>query len=107
MESAMLAWLDGVGAAAFRWSLTAFVIVNGMAAAAVILTRDRALVNRWTGRVLAVNLVLAGTGLGIPVLTSATRLMLAAVLPGAAAQMAPVLQVDSEGDATLELRAKD
>ncbi len=106
MESALVSWLSGVGAAAFRWSLTAFVIVNGLAVAAVILTRDRALVNRWTGRILAANLVLAGTGLGIPLLTAATRLALAAVLPGAAAQVAPALQFDT-GDVPLELRSKD
>ena len=31
-------------------------------------TRDREIVNRWTSRVLAVNLVLAGTGIGVPML---------------------------------------
>ncbi|MBL8981649.1 MAG: hypothetical protein JNL26_05665 [Gemmatimonadetes bacterium] len=108
MESTLLAWLGGIGATAFRWSLTAFVVINGVAIATLILTRDRALVNRWTGRVLAANLVLAGTGLGIPLVTSLTRLAVAAVLPGGVQQAIPELRLDdASSDVRVELRAKD
>lgn len=105
MESAILEWLGGVGSTAFRWSMTAFFVVNGVAVAAMILTRDRSLVNRWTGRILAVNLVLAGTGIGIPVATAVTRLAVAALLPGGPGSVLPVVQL--EDGAPLELRAKD
>lgn len=81
METALLDWLARTGSRAFTFSLGAFVLVNGAAIAAVMVTRDRSLVNRWTGRLLAANLVLAGTGLGIPLLTTVTRLGILAVSP--------------------------
>lgn len=81
MESALLDWLARTGSRAFSYSLAAFVLVNGAAIAAVVITRDRSLVNRWTGRILAANLVLAGTGLGIPMLTSMARLGVLALSP--------------------------
>jgi hypothetical protein len=74
MEHALLDWLARVGSSAFRYSALAFVVVNGAAIAAVVMTRDRSLVNRWTGRVLAANLLLAGTGLGVPLVTTVSRL---------------------------------
>jgi hypothetical protein len=44
-------------------------------------TRDREIVNRWTSRVLAANLVLAGTGVGVPVLALGSRLAVRVVAP--------------------------
>ena len=102
MESTVLDWLAGVGAAAFRWSALAFLVINGVAIAALILTRDRALVNRWTGRILAVNLVLAGTGLGVPLVTAVTRLAVAAVLPGGARRVAPEVRFE-DGAAAIQM----
>lgn len=81
MENALLEWLARVGTSAFTYSALAFVLINGAAIAAVVVTRDRSLVNRWTGRLLAANLVLAGTGLGIPLATTVTRLGIMAVFP--------------------------
>ena len=82
MESSILSWLAAVGSTAFKWSAIAFVLVNGAALAALAYNRDRALVNRWTGRVLAVDLLLAGTGIGVPLFTSVSRLAVAAASPG-------------------------
>lgn len=104
MESALLDWLSSVGSTAFRWSFVGFMVVNGVAISAVILTRDRTLVNRWTGRILAANLFLAGTGIGIPLITSVSRLAVAAVMPGAA-RLVPAL-IPEEATA-IELRTKD
>ncbi|HEX4936656.1 MAG TPA: hypothetical protein VFV33_25920 [Gemmatimonadaceae bacterium] len=81
MENALLDWLARVGTGAFRYSALAFMLLNGAAVVAVFMTRDRTLVNRWTGRVLAANLVLAGTGLGVPLVTTVTRLGIMAVSP--------------------------
>lgn len=81
MENALLDWLARVGTSAFRYSAFAFVLINGAAIAAVFVTRDRTLVNRWTGRLLAANLALAGTGLGVPLVTTVTRLGIIAVSP--------------------------
>ncbi len=63
----------------FRWSALAFLLINGSAAAAVFLTRDRSLVNRWTARLVAVNCLLLGTGVAAPAVASAMRLVVSAV----------------------------
>lgn len=81
METALLDWLARTGSRVFTLAAWAFVLVNGAAIAAVVVTRDKALVNRWTGRLLAANLVIVGGGLGIPLLTSATRLAVSAAAP--------------------------
>ena len=81
METALLDWLARTGSGVFTLAAWGFVLVNGAAIAAVFLTRDRTLVNRWTGRLLAANLVLVGGGLGVPLLTSAARLAISAVSP--------------------------
>lgn len=98
MENALLDWLARVGTSAFRYSALAFVLVNGAAIAAVVLTRDRGVVNRWTGRLLAANLVLAGTGLGVPLLTSVTRLGIMAVSPSI--RVVPITADPSRDEAT-------
>lgn len=109
METGILDWLANVGATAFRWSALAFLVVNGIAVAAVVLTRDRALVNRWTGRLLAINLGLVGTGLGIPLLTTVSRVAVAAVLPTTQTVLPTITRdedLHSDGRA-VELKAKD
>ncbi len=109
METAVLDWLARVGSGAFTYSAALFVLVNGAAAVAVVTTRDRTLVNRWTGRLLAANLVLVGTGIGIPLLTAVTRLGILAVTPSQRvivpmSEAAREVQVDA---APLEVRVKD
>ena len=96
MQSSVVDWLASVGSSAFVWSATAFVLLNGAAVAAVVLTRDRTLVNRWTGRLLGANLVLAGTGLGIPLVTSMAQLAISAVTPA----VQSVVPVRANSDAT-------
>ncbi len=81
MENALLEWLARTGSQVFTVAAWGFVLVNGAAIAAVFVTRDRTLVNRWTGRLLAANLVLVGAGLGVPLMTSVARLAITAVSP--------------------------
>jgi len=81
MEAAILAWLQGVAIRAFGLSLFLILAIDGAFAVAVFATRDRSIVNRWTSRILAANLVLAGTGIGVPVLALGSRLVVRAVAP--------------------------
>jgi hypothetical protein len=74
MDTPVLDWLSRVGASAFFWSLGLFVVVNGLAAALFISRRNREMVNKWTGRLLAFDLLLIGTGVGVPLVTGMTRL---------------------------------
>lgn len=79
MDAAIQNWLSNVGMQAFAWSLVAFLVINGTAAAAFFLQHDRSWVNRWTGRILAADLLLLGTGIGVPLVTGLTRLTVTAV----------------------------
>ena len=66
MLDTIVLWLDQIGSEVFWGSVVALVLVDVAAMAVVMQTRSRAIVNRWTGRVLAVNLLLLGAGLGVP-----------------------------------------
>jgi len=74
MEPSIVEWLTKVGSTAFAWSLGALVVVNAVTAVVFLVRHDRALVNRWTGRVLALDLFLVGTGVGVPLMTTMARM---------------------------------
>jgi len=78
MES-LTALLGTLGATLFRWSAIAFLVVNGLAAAVFFVTRDRGLVNRWTSRLVATNLLLLGVGVGVPAVAFCLRTVVNAV----------------------------
>ncbi len=79
----MAAFADTLGSLAetlFRLSAVAFLLVNGAAAGAFALSVDRrGLVNRWTARLVAANLLLLGTGLAVPSVAGAVKLVAEAV----------------------------
>lgn len=81
MEAAILAWLQDFAIRAFGISLFLVLAIDGAFAVILLATRDRTIVNRWTSRVLAANLVLAGTGVGVPVLALGTRLAVQSIAP--------------------------
>jgi hypothetical protein len=84
LEAAILAWLHDVAVRAFGLSLFLLLAIDGAFAVLLLATRDRGIVNRWTSRVLAANLVLAGTGIGVPMLAFGSRVavrMLAPLIP--------------------------
>lgn len=81
MEAAILAWLQDVAIRAFGLSLFLLLAIDGAYALVLFVTRDRAIVNRWTSRVLAANIVLAGTGVGVPVLALGSYLAVQAIAP--------------------------
>jgi hypothetical protein len=81
MEAAISAWLYDVAIRAFGISLALGFVIDLGFALVLFATRDRGIVNRWTSRVLAVNLVLAGTGVGVPVLAFGTRAVVAVLVP--------------------------
>jgi hypothetical protein len=77
----LIVWLDQVRSIVFWGCVTGLVAVDLAAAAAVVVTRSRTLVNRWTGPVLAANLVLIGVGVGVPVVAFAARAAATALAP--------------------------
>jgi hypothetical protein len=81
MEAAILAWLQDVAIRAFGLSLFLLLAIDAVFAVILLAKRDRGIVNRWTSRVLAANLVLAGTGIGIPMLALGSRVAVRMVAP--------------------------
>lgn len=81
MEAAILAWLQELAIRAFGISLFLVLAIDGAFALVLFATRDRTIVSRWTSRVLAANLVLAGTGIGVPVLALSSRVAVRAIAP--------------------------
>ncbi len=84
MLDAFVAWLDRVGPLVFWTCTIALIAVDTTAAAAVMTTKSRALVNRWTGAVLAANLGLIGVGVGVPTALYVTKMAVQTFAPTAA-----------------------
>jgi uncharacterized membrane protein YqiK len=74
MEPSIVEWLTNAGRTAFAWSLGALLLVNAVTALVFVVRQDRALVNRWTSRVLALDLLLVGTAVGVPLVTTMARM---------------------------------
>jgi hypothetical protein len=79
MKDMMAAWLGDAGTWAWHVAAVLLVVVNAAAVTAVLVTRSRALVDRWTGRWLGVNVGLLAFGAGAPLVTGLLRLALAAI----------------------------
>ncbi len=75
----LLTWLSSAGSWAWHTAVTLFLFLNVAAVAIVVVTRNRALVDRWTPSWLTANLALVGFGVGVPMLTSAVWLVVSAL----------------------------
>lgn len=93
MEPSVVAFFDAVQSTAFTFSLWAFVALNGVALAAILVTRSRAVVQRWTSPWLALNLLLLGTGAGIPLVAGICKSIASAVGSAIVAQQ-PAPSID-------------
>lgn len=83
MLGSFVQWLDRVGPLVFWTCTIAIVTLDTAAAAAVIGTRSRELVNRWTGTVLALNVAFLGAGIGVPAAMWATKMAVQTFAPSA------------------------
>jgi len=73
--------LDQIGSLTFWTCMSLLVAIDAIALAVVIRTRSRELVNRWTGRLVAANALLLGTGVGVPMTAYLARSVVIAVAP--------------------------
>jgi hypothetical protein len=87
MLESVVQWLNQVSADVFWTCVVGLILVDAAAAAVVVGTRSRELVDAWTSRVLAVNLLLVGAGLGVPVAAYAAKMMASALLPSVSVQV--------------------
>jgi hypothetical protein len=90
MEPTIVSVLDSVRHYAFTLSLWAFVGINAVALGALVTSRSRALVQRWTSPWLAVNIILLGTGAGVPLLAGVCKSVMQVVGPAVTVQQAPL-----------------
>jgi hypothetical protein len=73
-----MTWLSGFSSSVFQICAFLFVAINATAVAAFLATRSRALVQKWTGPLLAANFVLIGAGAGIPMVAGIAKAAVAA-----------------------------
>jgi len=73
--------LGQIGSWTFWTCIAVLAAIDLVAIAVVIQTRSRELVNRWTGRLVAANLLLLGTGLGVPATAYLARSVVLVVAP--------------------------
>lgn len=93
MLSSLVQLLDSVGSIVFWTCLIGLVVVNSVAAMAYYRCRSRDLVNRWTTRVLAANVILIGIGTVVPAFTYFARTTVVALAPAAAEHIAVSLDL--------------
>lgn len=82
----LLAFLDAAGGTVTRLALGLFLVINGVFVALVVMRRDRALVDRWTKRLVVLDAALLLTAGGAPAVTWAAKTAVrsaALVLPDA------------------------
>lgn len=85
METTVVSFLDSLGSTVFRFAAICFVAINGAAAVAVVMTRSRRIVDAWVPKLLAVDAVLLGAGLGVPLVAGLAKMgvrALATIVPG-------------------------
>ena len=81
MLVALVQWLERVGPLVFWACIVGALAIDTVAAATVLGTRSRALVNKWTGAVLAINVALLGVGTAVPAAMYVTKMAVIAVAP--------------------------
>jgi hypothetical protein len=67
-------FLGSLGSTVFRLAAICFILVNTIAITAFALSRSRRFVDSWTRRIVTIDAILLGAGLGVPLLTSAAKL---------------------------------
>lgn len=79
MGAAVAGFLDSLSSSVFWIATVVFVAVNGAALAVFAITRNRRLVNDWTGRLVVLDAVLLGAGLGVPLVSGLAKIGMQAV----------------------------
>ena len=74
MANGVVSFLSALSSKVFWFSAICFVILNGAAIAAFVLTRSRRIVDEWTPKLLAADALLLGAGLGVPLVSGLAKL---------------------------------
>jgi hypothetical protein len=74
VEATLVGFLNGLSSKIFWFAAVTFVLVNGAAVVAFGLTKSRRLVNEWTGKLVVLDAVLIGAGLGVPLVAGLAKI---------------------------------
>jgi hypothetical protein len=72
-------FLSSLSSKVFWFAATCFILLNGAALAAFLLTRSRRLVDEWTPRLVTADVLLLGAGLGVPLVSGLAKLGIQAI----------------------------
>jgi len=81
MLDSIVQTFDQIGWWTFWTCMAALAVIDLLAIATVAQTRSRELVNRWTGRIVAANLLLLGAGLGVPAASFVAKSVVVTLAP--------------------------
>ena len=87
MLETVIASLDSFGSFVFWACAIALIALDTAAVVAVIVTKSRELVNRWTSVVLGANILLIGAGVGVPSVTHFATSALRTMAPAASSPL--------------------
>lgn len=79
MADTLVSFLSALSSKVFWFAAICFVLLNGAALGAFLLTRRRRLVDEWTPKLVAADALLLGAGLGVPLLSGLAKLGVQAV----------------------------
>jgi hypothetical protein len=79
MAESLVSFLSALSSKVFWFAAICFVLLNGAALAAFLLTRSRRLVDEWTPRLVAADALLLGAGLGVPLVSGLAKLGIQAI----------------------------
>jgi hypothetical protein len=79
MAQSLASFLTALSAKVFSLALIVFLVLNGAAIAAFLVTRSRKLVDAWTPKLVAADALLLGAGLGVPLVAGLAKLGVQAI----------------------------
>lgn len=74
MDTSLVPWVDALAGTISRLALVLLILVNGVFALAVVRTRSRHIVNRWTKPVVIADAALVAALVGAPVAAATVEL---------------------------------
>ena len=74
MAESLVSFLSALSSKVFWFAATCFILLNGAALAAFLLTRSRRLVDEWTPRLVTADALLLAAGLGVPLMSGLAKL---------------------------------
>ena len=79
MAESVSGFLSSLSSSVFWFCAITFLVVNGAALAAFLLTRSRRMVDQWTPKLVTADALLLGAGLGVPLVSGLAKMGIQAI----------------------------